>query len=369
MRLPGAPGPCRGRFFAMFRCLPRILPAARKPFLTLSLAFLALGPPASAGAARVLPDSGCIRGVTLSLFHPEDRSQVDSSLDRIVALHATHVCLLYALSQRNVESDSILVDPELAPPDSLVLSVAARAHSRGLRVVLFPLLYLRDTAPGLWRGTLAPASWTRWFRGYGERMRDCGRLAERSHAEWLCIGAELVTSERHSRDWGRVIRGVRRVYSGKIFYSQNWDHLEVPGFAGQLDRMGMNAYFELSRETRPTPGTLRRAWGRLSKSLRRSRGNGAEWIFTEVGYPGSAGAAGKPWDYLGEGVEDWTLQRDCLDAFFRTWRGAPEIRGTILYWWSCKEGGEGTRYSFRNRPAEETVRHWFGRGFPCVRNP
>ncbi len=327
---------------------------------------LALTISARAGATPAVPDTGCIRGVTLSLFHPGDRAGVDSSLARIAALHATHVCLLYTIGQHDVHSDSPGIDPGLTPPDSLVLSVASRARSLGLGVILFPLLHLEDTGPGRWRGALAPRSWSRWFKAYGNCIESCGRLAALARADWLCVGAELVTSERHARSWNRVIRRVRSVFPGKLFYSQNWDHLARPGFAGRLDRMGMNAYFELTPEPRPAEEALEQAWARIAQRLLAGR---TAWIFTEVGYPSSASAAAKPWDYVGQSQDTPELQRDCMEAFFRTWKDRPQVRGVIIYWWSCAEKGEGTSYSIRDRPAEETVRSWFGRGFPCVREP
>jgi len=305
-----------------------------------------------------------IRGVTLSLFFPEDRDSAVASLDRIVALGATHVALPVALEQSDVESDSVYLEPQPTPSDSTVQCVCDQAHRRGLQVALFPLLHVHRTAPGVWRGTLRPRHWPRWFASYRAALGHYARLAESVRAEWLCVGAELVSSESQSEQWKAVVEGVRREFHGQIFYSRNWDHPGRLGFEGSLDLVGRNAYFELTRARRPGPARLQAAWRRLrARLLRESRGEGP-LLFTEVGYPSADFAARRPWDYGARGKFDPALQAACLEAFFRTWAGDPRTQGAFVYWWSAHEGGTDSGYSIRGRPAETTVARWYRGGLP-----
>ena len=175
---------------------------------------------------------------------------------------------------------------------------------------------------------------------------------------------------RRGRDWRRLLRRIRSSCHGKLFYSQNWDHTRKLSFEAGLDAVGMNAYFELSPELRPSPARLRRAWARTRRKLEAAWPRPAPGrIFTEVGYPSVDGAAKSPWNYEQPGRANAKLQKDCLEAFFRAWAGSPAIHGAIIYLWSEQEDAAGTHYSIRAKPAEATVRKWFRAGFPQGANP
>ncbi|MBI5836535.1 MAG: hypothetical protein HZB25_04760 [Candidatus Eisenbacteria bacterium] len=323
---------------------------------------LAPAPPAACGAR----DIETMRGVTLSLFHPLDRERTAASLDRIRALGATHVSVIVPFQQEDVASLQIGLPPEQAVPDTLLLRVAAEAHARGLKVVVFPLLSVRQHGPGLWRGALRPPSWRGWFRAYGERLLHCAQVAREARAEWFCVGAELVTSEAHAQLWRDLIRRVRAAYPGRLMYSQNWDRPGRLGFGDQLDLVGMNAYFELTAPDTPAPQRgLRERWVNLRRDLERNRVGRGPLVFTELGYPSSERAATRPWDHVAPREARPDLQKTCFEAFFRAWSGSSRLRGAFVYLWSAQEGGEGdSGYSIRDKPAEATVGSWFRSGFP-----
>ena len=66
--------------------------------------------------------------------------------------------------------------------DALLVRAIRRAHRAGLRVIVFPILTLRRTRPGEWRGTLAPTSWDDWWRSYDAFIGHYAAIAARENA-------------------------------------------------------------------------------------------------------------------------------------------------------------------------------------------
>ncbi|HVP38685.1 MAG TPA: hypothetical protein VMS93_05810 [Candidatus Saccharimonadales bacterium] len=327
---------------------------------------VAAAPRAPAPAPRPRPE--VMRGITLSLFYPRDRAQVPASLERIAALGATHVSVPIPLWQDGVATTTVDWDPRRTPSDSLVARVVREAHARGLRVVLFPLLSLRETGPGRWRGALRPADWGAWFASYREQLLRCARVGRVAQADWLCVGAELASSVAHAGRWRQLIRSVRAAFPGCLMYSRNWDSTGGLAFGAELDLVGLNAYFELVGGQQPTAAALARRWAQIRRRLERRAGAlGGRFVFTEVGYPSSERAAARPWDYLGPRTSRPDLQDLCFEAFFRAWAGDPRLAGAFVYLWSAREGDAGDPgYSIRGKPAERTVERWFKAGFPLA---
>ena len=339
------------------------------------LVLLAFAPPGAGAASPPAPHSNPrhaprraifpVRGVTLGLFYPRDRQDFEASLDRIAALGATHVSIPIPLRQAGQIAVEILPEPDLTPPDSLLLLVTREARRRSLEVLYFPLVNLGDTRPGVWRGTIRPEDWSAWFASYRGRLLHYARLAGASGAGWLCVGAELVSSEGHRNEWEALIDSVRAVYPGRLLYSRNWDTPGALPFAGKLDLVGLNAYFELSARADPPLSELVRKWRRIRAALarRRQEGGGRPLLFTEVGYPSSERAAARPWDHDAPRTPRPELQARCFEAFFRAWRGAPGVMGGFVYLWSAHEGGAADPgYSIRGKPAERTIGEWYGDG-------
>ncbi len=136
------------------------------------------------------------------------------------------------------------------------------ARELSIKTLLKPHIWLRG---GGWRGDIAmgsDADWQAWFAAYRVFILHYAKLAERLDIEALAIGTELhQTVVEKPQEWYRVIREIRQVYGGKLTYSANWyrEFEEVP-FWADLDYIGIQAYFPLSSESKPTLATLERGW-------------------------------------------------------------------------------------------------------------
>src|SRR5690606_36599992 len=122
---------------------------------------------------------------------------------------------------------------------------------------------------------------------YSAYLLGWARLAEQTHVDLLSLGVELrswVTTTR-APSFSALIAKVREVYSGPITYAANWDDVDQTVILGELDVIGVNAFFPLAdkegsdvdrllegaRDVSAKMGALAKAW---SKPV----------VFTEIGY-------------------------------------------------------------------------------------
>lgn len=156
--------------------------------------------------------------------------------------------------------------------------------------------------------------WVRGFEGY-EAMEPF--LADRAaaHADWarrvsflesewpierINARRELIESR-----WQQLIRRVREVYSGRLTYAANFDQYAAVGFWGELDVIGINAYFPLRGRELPRGAPAARTalfaarWSAILRRIdafRRRQGiPDRRVLFTEIGYVRRANCTIEPW--------------------------------------------------------------------------
>jgi hypothetical protein len=296
-------------------------------------------------------------------------------LPEIANLGADTVMISNPGYQEHAGSDTFKIDPAVTPSREQWLEIFKIAHDNGLRVILMPIILLSNPKGNEWRGVINPPSWDDWFVQYREFLLQFARIAAEGKVEVLMVGSELVSTERFTDRWKKLISEVRPVFPGKLSYSANWDHYKVVEFWDDLDLVGMTSYYKLSSDPDPTLKTLRDAWAPIKRGL-------LKWqekvhkplLFTEVGWCSQEGTSIEPWNYYYKqtatpaGLEE---QRRCYEAFMRTWEYAtpqrpgegltPQQLGGVLWWeWNDTPGGPvDYNYTPRNKPAEKELRNWF----------
>jgi len=301
------------------------------------------------------------KGMVLGIFSRGDPEYFRETLQEMEDLGVDSVSLVVPKVQKDVRSTGFYDDPWITPSDASLRLAAREAHRRGMRVFLFPIVYIENLAEGEWRGTLAPADWDGWFRSYEKMILHYARIAAEERVEYFSVGSELCSTEKFEERWRKVIRKVRRAYPGRITYSANWDHLEPVTFGGALDFLGMNAYYEVGKDDSSDVDSMVARWREIQKGIRRwqAENGGKPLVITEIGYPSRAGAGRDPWNYFGEGDPDPEEQRKCYEAFARAWKGERMLSGVYFYiWWG--EGGAGDRdYTPRGKSALAVIRAWY----------
>ncbi len=172
------------------------------------------------------------------------------------------------------------------------------AHARGLAVMLVPHLWVESYE---WRAEIDPGSdagWAAWSASYARFVLAWAAVAERAGVDLFSVGVELrswVTTPR-APSFAKIIADVRRVYRGPLTYSANWDDVDHTVVLGDLDYIGINAFYPLTEKNGASLDDLL-VGGR--KIRERVAALSAAWqkpvLFTEIGYKTIADTAVKPW--------------------------------------------------------------------------
>lgn len=299
-------------------------------------------------------------GVVLPMFALEYNYSYRTSVDEIAGLGAHSVSLFVTNYQEDIRANTIYLNQRAVEVNQL-FDIIDYAHSRGLSVFLFPTLHIQHLGYKEWRGVLKPSDPEKWWANYFKMIRFYVHIARQKNVELFSVGSELCAQESDTEHWSEIIHYCRKNYSGILTYSANWDHYHNIYFMKELDYLGMNAYFGLTRKTDPTLEEVLKAWEPAKKRIEEAYGEYKRpVIFTEIGYPSVDGSNKDPWNYFAKSKIDLKEQALCYQAFVKTWNPPPNyLHGVYFYnWWGA--GGVADRdYTPRRKPAEEILRQWY----------
>lgn len=225
--------------------------------------------------------------------------------------------------------------------DQGIVKTANLAKEQGVKVMLKPHIALPNNTLK-WRHDIQMESredWVVWFASYEQWILEYAHLAQQHQMDMLCIGTELYHATTHyPEQWEKIIAKVRKVYSGKIVYAANWyKEIEELSFWQDLDYIGIQGYYPLSKKGHPKKSKLLKAWKKKKKSLRRlSEKYHKRVLFTEIGYKNTADATVTPWTW----TKDITIpdisnetQKKAYEAFFETFWEEEWFQGVFVWQW------------------------------------
>ena len=168
----------------------------------------------------------------------------------------------------NTENNTIIYDSERqwwGETTAGIIACTAQAHALNLRVMLKPHLWIKHS---VFTGELdfkTDAEWEKWESEYEKYILNFAKVAESENIELFCFATELKNPiAKRPQYWNQLITKIRAVYKGKLTYAANWDEFEDTPFWGQLDFIGIDAYFPLS--TTADRAACRPAAGRWSRT-------------------------------------------------------------------------------------------------------
>ena len=239
-------------------------------------------------------------GMALAPYYELPGLSFDTMVDEVAALGASHLSVVVSWSQPNVRASRIAPHPKETQGDAVVRTIIRRGHARGLKVLLFPILWVERRSIGEWRGTLRPDDPDVWWREYRRFVMHYAKMAAEERVAVFSVGSELASLESQVERWRALIASVRGVFGGRLLYSANWDHYAGVPFWTDVDLVGLTGYYRLTESTQPAQEELDAAWRAVRDRLVKwQRGVGRPLVFTELGYPSIDGAARSPWDYTG----------------------------------------------------------------------
>jgi len=288
-------------------------------------------PPIPVGRQAPPPvDSKRIKGATVSVVNRIERHLIANGSKQVFKrLHDQGYTAISLIPFAGLRGDDVVpFDRHPAGETDLSMRLgAARAHALGMQVMLKPHVWPHGGDPTKFE----PQSWENWFASYEKYLVHEATLAERIHAEWLCIGTELTRSESRP-EWLRLIKLVRTLYHGRITYAANFDAFEKTPFWRELDAVGVDAYFPLAPTMAATDAQLLAgARDAVARMQRVGKAAGRTVILTELGYPSTPGAWIDPWTEHRDRDPDPNAQTRSFKAMLTALKNAPQIGGWFVW--------------------------------------
>ncbi len=273
------------------------------------------------------------------------------------------------VADSHATSISMSFEVPFAHNRTAVSSAIAQAHAEGLRVMLVPHLWVES---GDWRGLINPgeqAHWRSWARSYETFVTNWARVAEHAHADLFAVGIELrswVTTE-HASSFLPIIKRIRSVYRGPLTYASNWDDSEDTVIWGDLDFIGINAFYPLAPHSNASYDEIA---NNAAERVARVNELAARWnkpvVFTEFGYTTRKDTTLRPWEWP-EALSDVSIDERAQAEGYRAILAAsihqPWVAG-LFVWRLYADPDDVTQepefgFSFRGKLAELELRDAF----------
>lgn len=297
------------------------------------------------------------------------------SQDKLFELGINWICLSFPVMQKSFSSTEIFYDYRTTITDKDLEFVIERAHNRGIKVCLKPVV---NSADGMWRALIdfpdadmlgRDRYWGEWFEAYGAFLCHYAELAQDTGCEMFCIGCEMSGTERKEEHWRALIKSIRSIYKGPIVYNTNHGREDKVSWFDAVDYIGTSAYYSVGRVPGDSRENMLSQWNRVGEGLKKlSAKLGKQIIFMEIGCRSAEGCAVMPWDFAHRGLpwneeEQADFYASCLTAFHNNdW-----FAGAFWWDWSMEiyetreEAMKDTGFNIHLKKAEAILRDWYAK--------
>ena len=268
------------------------------------------------------------------------------------------VALTFAALQETAQSTEIHWQEEPTVTDDEIRSAVARAKELGLKVCLKPVV---NCADGTWRAHIAffdvdvpcEPTWSDWFASYTAFIVHHARLAQETGAEMLCIGCEMVQTDKRETEWRELVRQVREVYSGVVTYNCDKYQEDRVRWWDALDVISSSGYYPV--------GTWEQQLDRIETVVRT---HDKPFFFMEAGCPSRDGSQHLPNDWNLRGAASEAAQDEFHREMFDTTARRDWVRGFVLWDWPADlydeaEAPANDDYCPFGKAAEATIREHY----------
>jgi len=291
-------------------------------------------------------------------------------IDPIVAVHANYAAIMPFGFIRDLQHPQIIYNSDRQWFGETKLGVKQYIETlkkSHLKIMMKPQIWV-------WRGEFTglikmktEAEWLQLEQTYSNFILEYAEIAQDMHTELFCIGTELENFVAYRPEfWKQLIGKIRTVYKGKLTYAANWNEFGKTPFWGQLDYIGIDAYFPVSDKQTPTVQDCKDGWESFKSEIREISEQMKEPVlFTEFGYKSTDFAAMAPWESNRETTNvNLDAQSNAIQALFDEFWDEDWFAGGFVWKWyrdHKKAGGENNaRFTPQNKPAEDIVRTYYG---------
>lgn len=302
------------------------------------------------------------KGVTIAAWTKDGFDKIDVKGLKPLGVNCVSISMTW---YQDHPSSPDMFPTESTPSDSSLVSLIRRIRDQGIDVMLKPHIDLVNPEEGWWRGIIDPKDWEAWSKNYTNFILHYASISQSTGAGMLCIGTELLSiALRRPEFWKALAGEVKKKFDGKVLYAANW-YGEYPYIEvwDPLDYAGVNAFFPLTTDPKPTRTALMKSWIRWVDQLEKWQAKiNKPVIFTEAGYKSCFGTAVRPWEWhpTEEEEEDPVLQADCYDALLEVFWNKPWFRGVFWWYWDAFPRLDTKRdFGCRDKLAEKILSKWY----------
>ncbi|QTY26589.1 glycoside hydrolase [Flavobacterium sp. CS20] len=292
-------------------------------------------------------------------------------INPILDIHANWVSIMPFAFMRKADSTQLFYNNERQWYGERVTGVKQYIklmHSNGIKVMLKPQIWIGGGDFTGYISMKTESDWKTFEQNYLDMLMLYAKVAEESNVEMFCIGTELnnFVSER-PQFWTSLISSVKNVYSGELTYAENWDKIENVPFWSELDYIGVDAYFPISKEKTPSLDSVKMAWQPISQNLKTlSEKHDKPILFTEYGYRSIDFAGKEPWHSIRiDGQTNEVTQDVLLKGLMDSVWDQPWFAGGFLWKWfhNHDQASErhANRFSIRHKHAEQSIKKYYAK--------
>ncbi len=209
------------------------------------------------------------------------------------------------------------------------------AHKNGIKVMVKPHIWLGWNEFTGHLNFNTEQEWLVFEKSFSRYLLAFAKIAEDEHAEMYCIATEMQNHVKQRPEfWNKLITDIRKIYKGKLTYAENWDAFEDVPFWNQMDYIGIDGYFPLSKLKDPDEKNLIKGWKtHLDDIVDLANKYKKPILFTEIGYRSCDYSTEKPWETDFNLPDNENLQAKAYNVFFKTVWKQPYFAGAFIWKW------------------------------------
>jgi len=312
----------------------------------------------------ILPVLGCSQSVKINGlgFVSSNQKLTEKNIVPIININANFVALNPFAFMRGLDNTKVFFNSDkqwFGETESGIKQYAEEFSNKGIKIMLKPQIWVLN---GQYTGFIkmkTEEDWLKLEKSYRTYILNYAKIASQIKADIFCIGVELEQfTVNRPKFWIQLIKDVKKVYSGQLTYAANWDEYKRVDFWGQLDFIGIDAYFPLSESKSPTVKELEIGWRKYKAEIKSiSKKYNKRVLFTEYGYRSVNYTAKEPWDSSKKDNSiNHQAQNNALQALHNEFWDESWFAGGFVWKWFLdyknSGGASNNRFTPQNKPAE-----------------
>ncbi len=289
------------------------------------------------------------------------------SLERTVEIGANAIAIVPYSYMRDPENPSYIpiIQGTGGENDQAVLFSHYEAKKMGMSTMLKPQIWVGSNS---WPGDIRMKNqkeWDTFFENYYRWVRHYAMLAEINEVNSYCIGVEFAKATlAKEEEWRKIIKKIRGIYRGQLTYAANWgDEFENVTFWDELDFIGLNCYYPLSKKENPSKKELTKAFDQVIHKIEKVCNKyDKPLVFTEIGFRSVDGPWKNPHAKEGDRPFNDVHQKLCYEVVLKGIQNKKWCNGILWWKWPSHLSHRGERnkgFSPNSKQTEDVINKYF----------